>query len=178
MAGARFARKTTPQRKLDGTATDAQIALMPKKLFEKGNAGPRGFLKMQSELAELAAGSPNERRDIVQLARKYTSSAIFQLVKIMRNGEEQGAARVSAAKAILERGWGPVEKASELFKGLTDQQLVEAAKQIIAQDRGRVTVHSDKTVIVREPDGARVLHADDVVNQQLAANAGKEEDDE
>ena len=44
--------------------------------------------------------------DIRSLARSHTKLAINVLVKIMESKDATPAARVSAANAILDRGWG------------------------------------------------------------------------
>lgn len=49
------------------------------------------------------AKAPTEIRS---LARAHTESAINALVGIMNQGEAPPAARVSAATALLDRGWG------------------------------------------------------------------------
>lgn len=49
------------------------------------------------------AKAPTEIRS---LARAHTDSAIKALVGIMNQDEAPPAARVSAASAILDRGWG------------------------------------------------------------------------
>jgi hypothetical protein len=49
------------------------------------------------------AKTPTEIRS---LARGHTEAAINTLVGVMNSGEAPPAARVSAATAILDRGWG------------------------------------------------------------------------
>jgi hypothetical protein len=44
--------------------------------------------------------------DIRSLARSHTESAIRVLAGIMNESEAPHAARVSAAQALLDRGWG------------------------------------------------------------------------
>jgi hypothetical protein len=44
--------------------------------------------------------------EIRSLARSHTRTAINVLVGIMRSNDATAAARVSAANAILDRGWG------------------------------------------------------------------------
>ena len=44
--------------------------------------------------------------EIRSLARSHTRTAVNVLVRIMRNKDATPAARVSAANAILDRGWG------------------------------------------------------------------------
>lgn len=60
------------------------------------NTRPRGRPK----------GSPNKlTADIKAAAQKFTDDALNTLAKIMRDGESE-AARVAAANAILDRGYG------------------------------------------------------------------------
>ncbi|WP_249165214.1 hypothetical protein [Bradyrhizobium sp. AUGA SZCCT0431] len=51
--------------------------------------------------------------DIRSLARSQTKTAINVLVKIMHSKDATPAARVSAANAILDRGWGKAAQPSE-----------------------------------------------------------------
>jgi hypothetical protein len=44
--------------------------------------------------------------EIRSLARSHTKTALNVLVGIMRSEDATAAARVSAANAILDRGWG------------------------------------------------------------------------
>ena len=54
---------------------------------------------------------------IRSLARSHTKTAINVLVGVMRSNDAMAAARVSAANAILDRGWGkatqPMESGDE-----------------------------------------------------------------
>ena len=49
--------------------------------------------------------------EIRSLARSHTRTALNVLVRIMRSKDATAAARVSAANAILDRGWGKVPQA-------------------------------------------------------------------
>ena len=55
--------------------------------------------------------------EIRSIARSHTRTAINVLVGIMRNADATPAARVSAANAILDRGWGkaaqPIENGED-----------------------------------------------------------------
>ena len=51
--------------------------------------------------------------EIRSLARSHTRSAINALVGVMRSKDATHAARVSAANAILDRGWGKAAQAAE-----------------------------------------------------------------
>ena len=49
--------------------------------------------------------------EIRSLARSHTRTAINVLVGVMRSKDATHAARVSAANAILDRGWGKAPQA-------------------------------------------------------------------
>ena len=49
---------------------------------------------------------PKSLTEIRSLARGHTKTALNVLVGIMRSKDATAAARVSAANAILDRGWG------------------------------------------------------------------------
>jgi len=44
--------------------------------------------------------------DIAALAREHARAAIAVLAEIMTDADAPAGARISAAKALLERGWG------------------------------------------------------------------------
>ena len=60
--------------------------------FERGQSGNPG-------------GRPKAYGEIRDLARQHTELALRTLVEIAAHGENQSA-RVTAANAILDRGWG------------------------------------------------------------------------
>lgn len=68
-------------------------------------AGPDGMTKFEM------ARSVTEIRS---LARSHTRTAINVLVGIMRSKDATAAARVTAANAILDRGWGKANQAIEI----------------------------------------------------------------
>ena len=70
----------------------------------------------------MAAALHGEIRD---LARRHTPAALATLVEICENGRNESA-RVAAASALLDRGWG---KASV---SVDDPSLAEDPQQLIA----------------------------------------------
>ena len=63
---------------------------------------------------------PKPLTEIRSLARSHTRTAINVLVGIMRSKDATAPARVSAANAILDRGWG---KAPQAFQNGDDGAL-------------------------------------------------------
>jgi len=63
------------------------------KPFQKGQSGNPG-------------GRPKVVAEVKELAREHTAEAIQTLVSIMSNPKSAPAARVSAANALLDRGYG------------------------------------------------------------------------
>jgi len=55
--------------------------------------------------------------EIRSLARSHTRTALNVLVGVMRSKDATAAARVSAANAILDRGWGKAPQAIETGDG-------------------------------------------------------------
>lgn len=52
------------------------------------------------------SGRPKAAFDLRDLARTHTAAAVNTLLAVMRNTKAPAAARVSAATAILDRGYG------------------------------------------------------------------------
>lgn len=67
--------------------------------------------------------------EIRSLARSHTRSALNILVQIMRNKDATPAARVSAANAILDRGWGKAIQAIE--NGDRPLELIHKIERVI-----------------------------------------------
>jgi hypothetical protein len=79
---------------------------------------------------------PKAITEIRSLARSHTRSALNVLVGVMRSNEATPAARVAAANAILDRGWG---KATQPLESGNDGTL-ELIHRI-----ERVIVHPENT---------------------------------
>jgi hypothetical protein len=83
--------------------------------------------------------------EIRSVARSHTRTAINVLVGIMRSKDATPAARVSAANAILDRGWGKV--AQPLQTG--DDNTLKMIHRI-----ERVIVHPEEKVLDRQESRA------------------------
>lgn len=68
---------------------------------------------------------------IRSIARGHTRSAINTLVGVMRSTSATPAARVSAANAILDRGWGKAPQAIENGDGALE--FVHRIERIIVE---------------------------------------------
>jgi hypothetical protein len=79
---------------------------------------------------------PRTAAEIRSLARSHTRTAINALVGVMRSKDATHAARVSAANAILDRGWGKPAQAV----GPTDDGALELIHRI-----ERVIVHPENS---------------------------------
>jgi GNAT superfamily N-acetyltransferase len=76
---------------------------------------------------------PKAVTEIRSLARSHTRTALNVLVGVMRSNEATPAAKVAAANAILDRGWG---KASQAFESGNGEALefVHRIERVIGQD--------------------------------------------
>lgn len=79
---------------------------------------------------------PRAVTEIRSIARSHTRTAINVLVGVMRNKDATPAARVAAANAILDRGWG---KASQPVEG-RDEGALELIHKI-----ERIIVHPENS---------------------------------
>jgi hypothetical protein len=79
------------------------VAENSARAAKRRKAGGRPFVKGQS-------GNPGGRPKIIghvrELARKHTKGALNTLVTIAEDVTAPQSARVSAATALLDRGWG------------------------------------------------------------------------
>ena len=90
----RLARKKTAKKRAPENRTETGK-------FKKGQSGNPG-------------GRPKEDRHLRELARERTIEAVETLSKIMRGKGHPAAARVSAACALLDRGYGRPAQAMEV----------------------------------------------------------------
>jgi hypothetical protein len=71
-------------------------------------------------------GPSKTRADVRELAKSYAPGAIETLKKVMDDPKAPPAARVGAATAILDRGWGkptqPVDANVNFFEALPDHE--------------------------------------------------------
>ncbi len=73
---------------------------------------------------------PRAVTEIRSLARSHTRTALNVLVGVMRSKDATAAAKVSAANAILDRGWGKAAQAVEIG-GDGPLELIQKIERII-----------------------------------------------
>lgn len=101
------------------------------------------------------AGRPKIMIEVVQAARERTLEAIETLERIMRDPKATGSARVSAAVAILERGWGKAPQTMTVkregeFKDMTDAELIALASGA-AEDEPKTNGGTDSFTTPGDP---------------------------
>lgn len=70
--------------------------------------------------------------EIRSLARSHTRTALNVLVGVMRNAKAPAPARIAAANAILDRGWGKAAQAVEGSDG-NALELIHRIERVIVQ---------------------------------------------
>ena len=83
-------------------------------------------------------GMPRGVGEVKKLARQWTSKAIETLAKIMQDDQQSGPARVSAAEALLSRGYGKPVQQMEVgkpgdFTEMSDDQVDEFIAQTVRE---------------------------------------------
>lgn len=75
--------------------------------------------------------------DIRSLARSHTETAINTLAGIMREAKSPPAARVAAAQALLDRGWGkPAQTVNQTIVRVDPEKLSDAELAALAAGSG------------------------------------------
>lgn len=83
--------------------------------FQKGQSGNPG-------------GRPKLLGEVRDLAQQNTEEAIATLCVIMQDEKKPAAARVAAANAILDRGWGKPQQKIEADIGKSHEDCLRALK--------------------------------------------------
>jgi hypothetical protein len=91
--------------------------------FEAGKSGNPG-------------GRPKSAEGVKDLARMHTKTAIAALVRVIEDKKANPSARVSAAVAILDRGWGKPVQAIAGANGEDPIELVHRVERVIVRPAG------------------------------------------
>jgi hypothetical protein len=91
----------------------------PKTAFKPGKSGnPGGRPKL-----------PEDVKHVRELARQYTAQAVAALVEVLES--DSASAKVAAANALIDRGWG---KAEQPITGPEGGPLQHAHKHELSDD--------------------------------------------
>src|SRR4051812_44288266 len=93
---------------------------------------------------------PEDRRRVREMARQHTELAINTLAEICGDVEARSAARVTAASALLDRGWGRPDAHDALIDA-TDDALRAEVRRRMELERARPRVTAD-------PNGSDETH--------------------
>ena len=80
-------------------------------------------------------GRPKELRDVIELARLHTTDAIETLAAAMNSDSAPWAVRISAANAILDRGWGKPKETTEAKIGVSWAEIILGVHAETATDK-------------------------------------------
>ena len=105
---------------------------------------------MASLPASLDARLPSRLREVEALSRLHTQDAIEVLAEVMNSGDAPAAARVSAATALLDRGWGKSKQIVQLEDAtqlMSDDSLGRSIASRLAQlaQRHGLTIEGELT---------------------------------
>ena len=90
------------------------------------------------------------RAQLAKLCRECTEEAVETLLDVMRDTHAPAAARVTAATAVLDRGWGKPTQEVKItddqdVSGLPDDDLDEALHGEIARFAAAFAAREDQT---------------------------------
>jgi hypothetical protein len=91
-------------------------------------------------------GAKPQDRNLRLIAQEYTEAAMLTLLEVMQNESEPGAARVTAANAILDRGYG---KATQHIEAEVRTSFVDAIIAAAGIPRSDVIDVVDCEVVTR-----------------------------
>jgi hypothetical protein len=100
--------------------------------------------KFQAGQSGNPGGRPAGLGEIREIARQHTDTAIETLVKVMNAGDASPSARVAAATALLDRGWG--RPAQTIDANINSQESFEDLVQRISERRRAELVSLPKLV--------------------------------
>jgi hypothetical protein len=92
---------------------------------------PIGLKTRSTEPGDQQSAMPKAVTEIRSLARSHTRTALNVLVAVMRNTKATPPARVAAANAILDRGWG--KPTQSLGNDENAIELIHRIERVIVQ---------------------------------------------
>lgn len=108
------------------------------QLAEKGSVRHSGMFK--PGVSGNPSGRPKSDASIRELARNHTESALQTLVEIAQNKKSPPSARVHAAVALLDRGWG---KPAQFIESVNTVATYHDLLDQLAQQEGLLNSDTD-----------------------------------
>ena len=105
--------------------------------------------------------------DIRSYARKFTVEALETLARVMRQPKAPPAARVMAANALLDRGWGKAAQLVAIDGEL--RQLVEVKLNVVTPKN----LELPTTKLLTNPEKPNEISASDLSTQVSADEPGE-----
>lgn len=124
---------------MSGSSDNDDIAILPPATRDR-----KGRL-LPGQRSINPHGRPPAIKDIKDAAKAHTRAALNTLISVMNNMDAPAASRVTAAEAILNRGWGRPQQNVEARIDITDMgttaanvlmELTRAAKE--AKQAGQI----------------------------------------
>jgi hypothetical protein len=102
---------------------------MPRGGRREGAGRPKGATDKKARSAPIITASVEQKRELRAAAREHTGAALEALVRVCKMGDSESA-RVAAANALLDRGYGKPLQQIEAgtpgdFSHLSDAELDE-----------------------------------------------------
>ena len=122
------------------------------KPFQKGQSGNPG-------------GRPKQIAEVKELARQHMPAAIEALVSIMNNPKASDAARVSAASALLDRGYGKPQQHIDAEIGSYVARLprpYDTAEEWAAAVKVEMAMQQRPKLDAQEQNASHLLEAKDL----------------
>lgn len=113
-------------------------------------------------------GRPKVIAEVRDLARQHTRKAIQTLVKVMQLGESDSA-RVAAANALLDRGYGKPRTDQPVTLDVMDGALADRGRAVLsAMTSGRLTPSEAATMLQALSGQARIVEFEDLAGRVAA----------
>jgi hypothetical protein len=103
-------------------------------------------------------GRPAVIRDVKEAAKSHTRQAMLTLLSVMNDSDAPAAARVSAAQAVLDRGWGKPSQNIDAKLEVRDAGRIHAEVLMELSRKAREAKLEREANIIDVSPGAKVLN--------------------